>query len=541
MFAIPLYSQQRKALDAIKHNIKNIYTPLNDEELRIKEDCERSLRHYVKHAWRYADPAQAFISDWHIDAICDHLQALYALDIRQLVINVPPRMGKSLVGSVLFPTWCWVKDPTYSSLCVSYGEALAFRLSNRARDVVESPWYQRFWGQKFKLTKLSSSEIENNKGGSRAARTIKGGNLGHGANLQILDDPNNIATISSSIERDYVRYFMETVLPSRYTTLEKKCFLLIQQRLHVQDATGYKLSRENKKVVHLTLPGEFDPKRKCSTIILPGKNEIWSDPRKEDGDLLGPYARSQALYQEVKEEIGTNPAQFSAQIQQLPLLSEDLRLNPEWFKTWDASNLPEFEYVIQSWDTALVNTAKSCYSACTTWGVFRKNYEHDVFHIMLLNLWAEKQEYPILRKSAQSLYQEFMPHKIVVESKVNGYSMQQDLVSIGLPAVGFNPSRYGNKQARLSVISAFIEAGFVWLPTQLEHPSILTRSSQRLLGAASCYPSSSPGSDTPDIIDSMSQALIVLTNMGYLSNREPFYEDIIYHGEIADYGRSKHV
>lgn len=513
----------------MRNQFVNIFTPLSQEEHRTKQACTAKLKNFIKHGWPYVCPESPFIPDWHIDAMAEHLEALFYLQIRDLIMNVPPRCGKSLVA-ILFNVWCWVQDPSFSTLAVSYGEKLSLRFNRRARDVVLSPWFQRFWGSDFKMTQLSAGLLENNKGGFRMASTVEGGNLGHGARLQQLDDPNNIATINSFVAREEAKYFLDSVLPTRYASLDERRKLLIQQRLHVHDLSGYKMSFEKNNITHLCLPGEFEAKRRCTTIILPGTTEPWCDPRTEEGELIGPYKRSPVMYEEVKnDDMKGNKAAISAQIQQVPLLSEDLRLNPEWFKWWVAPGLPEFDYIIQSWDTALTTNAKSAYSACTTWGAFKR--DNDVYHIMLLNLWAEKQEYPMLRKSAQLLAEEYMPDKIVVESKVNGYSMKDDLNSIGLPAVGFNPNRYGNKEARCSVISAFIEAGFVWVPTQQDSAAYLTRSGQRLLAAAATYPAASPGSDTADIIDSMSQGLIVLGNMGYLTNREPYYPELALHGE----------
>ena len=50
-----------------------------------------NLRKFLERAWADAlkirDP---FVPGWHIDAICDHLQAVSDGEIRRLVIMVPP-------------------------------------------------------------------------------------------------------------------------------------------------------------------------------------------------------------------------------------------------------------------------------------------------------------------------------------------------------------------------------------------------------------------------------------------------------------------
>ena len=63
------------------------------------EYCRRDLRQFVRYVWPLIDP-KPFVSAWHIDAICDHLAYVYLGDIRNLMINIPPRMTKSSVVSV---------------------------------------------------------------------------------------------------------------------------------------------------------------------------------------------------------------------------------------------------------------------------------------------------------------------------------------------------------------------------------------------------------------------------------------------------------
>ena len=72
-----------------------------------RELAARSLREYIEMAWPYIEPSQPFRPNWHIDAMCDVLEAAKRGEIRRFVINVPPGVGKSLICSMLFPTWLW--------------------------------------------------------------------------------------------------------------------------------------------------------------------------------------------------------------------------------------------------------------------------------------------------------------------------------------------------------------------------------------------------------------------------------------------------
>src|SRR5271170_5125659 len=63
-------------------------------------EASRDLRRFVRLAWHVVEPATPFIEGWHIDAVCEHLMAVSRGDIRNLLINIPPRHMKSLAVGV---------------------------------------------------------------------------------------------------------------------------------------------------------------------------------------------------------------------------------------------------------------------------------------------------------------------------------------------------------------------------------------------------------------------------------------------------------
>jgi hypothetical protein len=65
-----------------------------------KELATRSLQEFIKQAWIILQPVTPFVPGWHIDALCEHLEAISHGQIRNLVINIPPRHMKSLAVSI---------------------------------------------------------------------------------------------------------------------------------------------------------------------------------------------------------------------------------------------------------------------------------------------------------------------------------------------------------------------------------------------------------------------------------------------------------
>ena len=82
------------------------YAPLIEAEA-----ARRSLREYVRQAWPVLEPASPFVSNWHLDCVADHLQAVTNGQIRKLIINIPPGHMKSLSACVFWPTWEWIHQP----------------------------------------------------------------------------------------------------------------------------------------------------------------------------------------------------------------------------------------------------------------------------------------------------------------------------------------------------------------------------------------------------------------------------------------------
>src|SRR6516162_7091950 len=101
--------------------------PMNNVALRaaprsaedaIRDECdalryERSLLDFIAGFWRCIEPS-GFQSNWHIEAICDHLEAVADRQINRLLINIPPRHMKSLGANVFFPAWVWAQNPNPS-------------------------------------------------------------------------------------------------------------------------------------------------------------------------------------------------------------------------------------------------------------------------------------------------------------------------------------------------------------------------------------------------------------------------------------------
>src|SRR5215470_2701668 len=170
------------------------FEPLLSRPSLLQEiDCEfatRSLGEFVRQAWHVVEPATPFVANWHIDAIVEHLEAVSRGEIRNLLINVPPRHMKSLLVSVFWPCWEWIHWPHRRWLYSSYAAQLSIRDSLKCRRLIESRWYQANWSSRFTLTsdQNQKSRFENDKSGYGLSTSVGGAATGEGGDRVICDD-----------------------------------------------------------------------------------------------------------------------------------------------------------------------------------------------------------------------------------------------------------------------------------------------------------------------------------------------------------------
>jgi len=510
---------------------KLIHAPLTDEEARIKEACEQDLYTFTRHAWEHIE-AVPFKESAHLQCIAEHLEEVYHRRILDIIFNAPPRCGKTLEVNVMFPAWTWIKRPSERFFCASYAESIALISSRQCRWLIESTWFQKFWGQNFRLLSDANTALRyfNSEKGFRISSSVNGIGTGVGGDCIILDDPNQIMDSESETIREATNDFFSRQLSSRLNDAERTAKIVNQQRTHTRDVTGFALGMDIPNLVHVVLPMEYEPARRTITVPLKSTNgKPWEDWRTEEKELLCPSIITRPGL--VRIQSSMDQYAIAGQYQQRPSPEEGGILKKEYFQIWSEDYSPRFDLILQSWDTALTTGELSCYSACTTWGVF--NDQNEIPNVMLLDMWYERVEYPELKEMVYRLSRNyhdvvriaplkdeghFRPDWILMEDKMNGLSLIQDLGRMGVNIMRFDPSKYGgsasakNKIARVRRVSSLLECGRVWLVSQPGNPTQLRKYCDKFLNFCVDYPNGPK--ESIDIVDTMSQALLKISESG---------------------------
>jgi predicted phage terminase large subunit-like protein len=285
------------------------------ERERVAKDAERirarcqTLAGFVREAWHVLEPRAKYTHGWHIDAICQPLEAVTDGRINRLLINVPPGSSKSLLVSVMWQAWEWGPRGLTSMryLTTSFNDGPVKRDTRKCRDLMLSEWYQSLWPE-VKLSRTGETSFSNTATGTREGVAFGSLTSQRGDRL-VIDDPHSTETAESAADRlATTRKFREGA-QNRLNDQEASAIVVIMQRLHEEDVSGV-IAEVGMEYVHLMLPMEFEPDRACSTAIG------FKDPRTEDGELLDPVRFPSEAVAKLKRDMGSYA--YAGQYQQRP-------------------------------------------------------------------------------------------------------------------------------------------------------------------------------------------------------------------------------
>lgn len=330
------------------------------------EKARRHLKDFVKWAWPILEPNTTFKDNWHIDAMCDHLEAVTRGDILKLIINVPPGCMKSLLVCVLWPAWEWASTPHIRWMFSSYASTLSLRDSIKFTDLVNSQEYQKAFGNKFDLKKETEALVSNNKTGFRFASSVGGVGTGERVHRNVNDDLIRSNDAYSEAQNRQALEHMKSmstrgVDPATYSQV------LIMQRLSETDPTAWALDQGWESLI---LPMEYEVPKGAKPRTSIG----FTDPRKKEGELLWANHFPADTLKVIKKsllEYGT-----AAQLQQRPQpLGGGLFKTKYWNEYTDESIPVKFHAMLIYSDTAQKTKEHNDYSVFVFVGLVRLGKE----------------------------------------------------------------------------------------------------------------------------------------------------------------------
>jgi len=417
---------------------------------------EASLRAFVEAAWQMIEPNTIFCPNWHIDAICEHLEAATRGELHRLLINLPPRHMKSLLVSVLWPAWCWTHSPHLRFLTASYGSELSERFAIKTRDLLLSPWYQERWpALELKDDMNRTNRYENTAGGARVAISVGGEATGEGGDILIADDPHKAEEAGSASARRRVIDWHDGSFGYRFDNPRTGVEVVVMQRLHEEDLAGHLLERDGW--THLCLPARYERQHPYP----------WAgDPRTRESELLWPEHFPDEQLRQIEQTMGSY--RRAGQLQQRPAAIEGELLKRAWWRFYDPGwiddpngQLPRFHHIVSSWDTSFTAKTSSDYVVGQVWGIHRADRYLLRSYRAQVGLEGTKQA---MRQTA-AWVKERWPHaaqRILIEKSANGHEIISQLKRELTGVIGIDATH--DKETRAIAAAAPLEAGNIYLP-----------------------------------------------------------------------------
>lgn len=295
---------------------------LTNEEKVIKSLSEKDLLFFTRYIYK-ENHRRNFTVTPHFVLIANKLMDVINGKTKRLIINIPPRYGKTELAVKLFIAYGLAINSQSKFIHLSYSDDLALDNSSQSKEYVESDSYQRLWPMKLKKDAQGKKKWFNEDGGGVYATASGGAITGFGAGLSdskefsgaiIIDDPLKPDDASSDVKRNAVNQRYNNTIRSRVNSRETP-IIVIMQRLHEDDLSGYLLNGGS---------GE-DWEHLC----LPALNEF-NEPLWED----------KHTFEELEQIRQANRYNFAGQYMQAPAPDEGGEWRKDWFEIIDKAEVP---------------------------------------------------------------------------------------------------------------------------------------------------------------------------------------------------------
>lgn len=404
------------------------------------------LADFIRVGWKIVEPSRTYVSNWHIDAIADHLEAVSKGQIRNLVINVPPGSTKSLSVSVFWPVWDWILHPGLRWIFASFDLKLQKRDGRRSLDLIQSAWFRERWPQ-LALTEKDPSVLHyvTTASGWRYGTSVRGTVTGNHGDRLVCDDPiKPLDATKNNLDR--CLEWWDGTMGTRQADAKTTARVVMMQRLHDRDLAGEMSKRGDYEV--LRLPMRYEAKFPCVTSLGV------ADPRTVDGELLDPARVPEAEVAKLEKILG--PIGAAAQLQQRPTPAGGNIFQLSWLqKTYTQLPLAIDQWVM-SVDCAFKGKETSDFVCIQVWARAGVNF----YLVDLVNERLRFTDTMIKIKEMSDLY----PLALVklVEDAANGPAVVDVMATTlwGLELV--KPK--GGKEARANAVTPLFRGENVFLP-----------------------------------------------------------------------------
>jgi hypothetical protein len=290
------------------------------KELAIRELARRHLMNFVK--FRFP----GYRENWHHKVLADALERVENGTLKRLIVNMPPRHGKSELVSVNFPAWCMGINKDRSIIAASYGADLATDFGRKVRNIMEDPEYKLLFNTRLAEDAKAKGSWSTQGRGEYNAVGVGGAITGKGGSIAIIDDPvKNREEADSEVVSEKIWDWYRSTLRTRLTP--DGAIVIVMTRWRDNDLVGRILEEQR-----------ISSGEKWEVITLPAIAEEDDEHRKKGEALWSDHYTLENLEQ-VRNDIGNY--EFASQYQQNPVNRETQVFKPELFRYIDMDEVKQ--------------------------------------------------------------------------------------------------------------------------------------------------------------------------------------------------------
>lgn len=409
---------------------------------------------------------EEFLPNWHHKEICKALMKVWKGEIKYLIINLPPRYTKTELVIKAFVSWCLGKNPKCKFIHLSYSDELALDNSSAIKEIVQHEEYQNLWPMVLKQDSQSKKKWFNTDGGGMLAAAAGGAVTGFGAGSTksnifsgaiLIDDPIKPDDAFSDTERTKVNNRFNSTIKSRLNDPKKTPMIVIMQRLHEEDLSGFLLDGGSEyEFYHLNLPA----------INEDGPSEY--DPR-EKGEALWPDKHDEEQLELMRIHDANN---FAGQYQQRPSPAEgNIFKHFHFYK-----DLPEdINFKVHSWDFTFkakskTKNKKTDFVVGSEWG--KRKLNGDIY--LLPDLVHARMDFTDSLAAIKKFIKSHPDYKaLLIEDKANGSAIISSLKKAVVNDDGTREEGVkriieiepeGDKVERAQAVAPLFKSGNVFFP-----------------------------------------------------------------------------
>ena len=259
----------------------------------------------------------------------------------------------STLFSIMFPAWAWSRMPSCRFITASFNNDLSEGFARKSKLVFRSDRYRKCF-HTFKFFPDRAGFYRNQFGGERMAFTTGTSPTGQHAHFVLTDDPIDPINQDRASAIANINTWMHRVVRTRAVNAAVTPFVLVMQRLSVDDPTGEWLERASKggtPVKHICLPASIESGQ---TVKPPGLKKFYKN------NLFDPVRLPYRVLQDRKNELGD--FDYKAQFDQNPLPREGLMFKVQKLHIKNIDELDPIRSRVRYWDKAISTNINACFT-----------------------------------------------------------------------------------------------------------------------------------------------------------------------------------